>query len=1083
MTDDETFPFKIPNLFFSDFNCRVDRLEQKTRYGYQRFMKPRRLIGRQIPLFTRSMKIGSVYGIVNIRIATDKENPTISRGLKGQPPTEFKSLSQFQQVLQKSVIKTHLKHTYNPDSVIIMPPIITVEKVYNEDDEDNNSKEKSKKKRKKKEKEIKPKPQSIQEINAEITLLLSHIVTQIEDVQLVTIAKLKDEEEARLKEIEKTKKIIEIEDENSPSELVVPCIIEEIIEEISNKNDFIISTEITHILTQLVAEVAHLTPPKPFTRVYPTIVNTIKDNKNNIPIYCHSYIRFERKRKLQLEQERIIKSAKEEEQMKLDQIQFEIMEAKINWYNSELLFIEEERRLLIEEEDKNKKIWRKENPENVWNFYEKPIFPGDVDKTDVFNCLKAAIDIVAIHEDLIGIMNELLIDVELNIESEKEMAAILAKLEADEKQDKEKNERELKKQKALAKKKRREENSDSDYSESESDNESEINENTDENIDINVSENTNENGDSDEVELSRVEDKPEEEEEEVEEEVEKENKEIDDDEDDEKERNIDAKDLEEENIDDKDSNDHNDKNVSSRVVYNSDGDDILPDHAEDNDNIENKESIVAEGIISNSNKETQEGGDVEDNDDDDTYTDTDIDIDRSALESRQSIRTIDTDATDATDNSDDETTIGTKSRPGTADTDSLTVGDDNNNNPLQVELDEDGNPILANSEEQQQEQVHINYFDNDEDDDLLGLGDGPQYENDENELQNKAFLKYAPGAEIEIEIYLPTDSTVLDGYVIPSTTVYRGKLNKDDLLKIIPNKEIIFSGLRAAYEEFYKEEYNLEQFLEIMKVWEYLGDEILSKSKWMLQYPVEEGGDHLYEGLLEKVHKVDILTNKVIKNIKPVKKDVNIYPPIPDIVLSWSLIFFNSFVKVRSKSEFRKVVKLQIVLYQDNDTFGIIAYDREMKDIYFLDCPTEVQINQVRMYRFLPLEVKNLNAKMFLQNAVVYCDDYDEDDKLIGRLEYTDEIEEDKLDIIEDDTAYANAAAEALLVATTKKEMLKEKSAAAALKKSDEQKLEKEKAERKKQKELEKKQSKSKEEGDDEGDDDEQVVNILRLHA
>jgi hypothetical protein len=934
MTDDETYPFKIPNLFFSDFNCRVDRLEQKTRCGYQRFMKPRRLIGRQLPLFTRSIKIDGVYGIVNIRIATDKENPTISRGLKGQPPIEFESLPQFQQVLQQSVLKTHLKHTYNPDPVIIIPTSINEEVVKKEEEDKNEDGDISndKKKKKKNKEKDKPKPKSSKEIKEEISLLLSHVVTQIEDIELAAATKLKEEEEAKLKEIEEKNKIIEIEDDNSPSELVVPNILQEIIEDISIKNDFIISTEISYILNQLVAEVANLTPPKPFTRVYPTILNTIIDNKNNnnnVPIYCHSYIGFERKRKLKLAQDIIIKLAKEEEQMKLDQIQFEIMEAKINWYNDELSFIEEERRLLREEEDKNRKIWMLDNPENIWNFYEKPIFPGDVDKADVFNCLTAVIDIVSIPEDLIGIMNELIIDVELNIESEKEMAALMAQLEADEKQEKERNEKELKEQKALAKKKRREENSDSDYSESESDNESEMNENTDDN--------TNENSDIDEIELSRIEDKTEEEEH--------------------REISIDKGGNEDDKNKEKMDGDNNKGNSNDNVVSNSDSDEILPDHADDNDNIENIEYIVPEVSISNNDSndgnDTQEGGD-----DDDTYTDTDID--RSALQSRQSVRTTATDATDYSDDDDDDddTTIGTKSRPGTADTsytadtDSLTVGDDDNILPLQsklkdvnpiLELDEDGNPIPVNTEETEQEQVHINYFEDDEDDDLLGLGEGAQYENDENELQNKAYFKYANGAEVEIEIYVPTDSIVLDGYVIPSTTIYRGRLNKDDLLKIIPDKEIIFSGLRAAYEEFYKEEYNLEHFLEIMKVWEYLGDEILSKSKWMLQYPVEEG-DNLYEGLLEKVHKVDILTNKVIKNIKPVEKDINIYPAIPDIVLSWSLIFFNSYVKVRSKSEFRKVVKLQIVLYQDNDTFGIIAYDREIKDIYFLDCPTEVCI-------------------------------------------------------------------------------------------------------------------------------------------
>jgi hypothetical protein len=136
------------------------------------------------------------------------------------------------------------------------------------------------------------------------------------------------------------------------------------------------------------------------------------------------------------------------------------------------------------------------------------------------------------------------------------------------------------------------------------------------------------------------------------------------------------------------------------------------------------------------------------------------------------------------------------------------------------------------------------------------------------------------------------------------------------------------------------------------------------------------------------------------------------------------------------------------------------------------------------MFRFLPPEVKNLNATMFLQNSVVYYDDYDEDDKLIGRLEYTDEIDEEELeDVMEDESAYADAAAQALLDAAEKKEMLRGKSEAAALKKSEELKLEKEKVERKKQKELEKKLSKLKDEGDDDQEeDDDQVVNILRLH-
>ncbi len=277
-------------------------------------------------------------------------------------------------------------------------------------------------------------------------------------------------------------------------------------------------------------------------------------------------------------------------------------------------------------------------------------------------------------------------------------------------------------------------------------------------------------------------------------------------------------------------------------------------------------------------------------------------------------------------------------------------------------------------------------------------------------LRTQNFItRIADNFSIEVTIYVPHDAHY-DSYLIPACTKFKASLVKDDLYRLLTNREQFFYCMNVCYFDFvHSADANEWQIMET--AWNNIADELVAKSRWGLRYasngPIEDN--------LSNIHKAEALLSIDATIVKPGNEpasDMLIWPPIPEVVLSWPALYYRKLIKIPSQVKDKPDPKFVTDIWYKYKRMGVICYDAENMDAYFVDLPDAALQATILTQHFSPFD-KSLSLSIFLQSSIVYVEKKDENGDVYNEVVYNDgDIDlEMSDDILEDDAAYEEAIA------------------------------------------------------------------------
>ena len=262
---------------------------------------------------------------------------------------------------------------------------------------------------------------------------------------------------------------------------------------------------------------------------------------------------------------------------------------------------------------------------------------------------------------------------------------------------------------------------------------------------------------------------------------------------------------------------------------------------------------------------------------------------------------------------------------------------------------------------------------------------------------------------IDVVIYVPQDA-YYDNYLIPACTTFRASLVKDDLYRILTDRDQFFYCMNVCYSG-YVHSADANEWGVMEAAWGSIADDLIAKSKWGLRYasngPIVDN--------LSNIHKAEALLSIDASIVKPgssASTDPLIWPPIPDVVLSWPVLYYRKLLKIPSQVASKPDPKFLTDIWYKYKRMGVICYDMENMDAFFIDLPDSALASTTPTQHFTPFD-KSITLSIFLQSSLVYVENKDENGDVYNEVVYNDgEIDiEMTEDILEDDTAYEDAIA------------------------------------------------------------------------
>jgi hypothetical protein len=269
--------------------------------------------------------------------------------------------------------------------------------------------------------------------------------------------------------------------------------------------------------------------------------------------------------------------------------------------------------------------------------------------------------------------------------------------------------------------------------------------------------------------------------------------------------------------------------------------------------------------------------------------------------------------------------------------------------------------------------------------------------------------RIADNFSIEVTIYVPQDAHY-DSYLIPACTKFKASLVKDDLYRLLTNREQFFYCMNVCYFDYvHSADANEWQIMET--AWNNIADELVAKSRWGLRYasngPIEDN--------LSNIHKAEALLSIDATIVKPGNApalDMLIWPPIPEVVLSWPALYYRKLIKIPSQVKNKPDPKFVTDIWYKYKRMGVICYDAENMDAYFVDLP-DAALQATILTQYYPPFDQSLSLSIFLQSSLIYLEKKDENGDVYNEVVYNDgEMDlEMSDDILEDDAAYEEAIA------------------------------------------------------------------------
>ena len=262
---------------------------------------------------------------------------------------------------------------------------------------------------------------------------------------------------------------------------------------------------------------------------------------------------------------------------------------------------------------------------------------------------------------------------------------------------------------------------------------------------------------------------------------------------------------------------------------------------------------------------------------------------------------------------------------------------------------------------------------------------------------------------IDVMIYVPQDA-YYDNYLIPACTTFRASLVKDDLYRILSDRDQFIYCMNVCYSG-YVHSADANEWGAMEAAWSSIADDLVAKSKWGLRYasngPIVDN--------LSNIRKAEALLSIDASIVKPRNAsatDPLIWPPIPEVVLSWPVLYYRKLLKIPSQVTSKPDPKFLTDIWYKYKRMGVICYDTENMDAFFIDLPDSTLAATTPTQHLTPSE-KGMSLSIFLQSSLVYVQTKDEDGDVFNEVVYNDggiDIEMSE-DILEDDAAYEDAIA------------------------------------------------------------------------
>jgi hypothetical protein len=211
---------------------------------------------------------------------------------------------------------------------------------------------------------------------------------------------------------------------------------------------------------------------------------------------------------------------------------------------------------------------------------------------------------------------------------------------------------------------------------------------------------------------------------------------------------------------------------------------------------------------------------------------------------------------------------------------------------------------------------------------------------------------------MDFEFYVPNESQV-EGHVIAPFSIFTVTISKEDIFFLVNNEYIprLHVALTVLNDGFFLNA-SQEQLSSIQEDWTFLCADIISSARFKIRYR-ESSVD---SDLITKVHKADqLLSIDAIKS-NILCPDVNVWPPLPYVVLSFPMgAVYNKNIVIQSMDEHRQKPILQASMWIKGNTMGVIAVDSLKKDIYFMEPSKAIQKAQFEKETHFGLKERGSN--------------------------------------------------------------------------------------------------------------------------
>ena len=231
---------------------------------------------------------------------------------------------------------------------------------------------------------------------------------------------------------------------------------------------------------------------------------------------------------------------------------------------------------------------------------------------------------------------------------------------------------------------------------------------------------------------------------------------------------------------------------------------------------------------------------------------------------------------------------------------------------------------------------------------------------------------------LHMELYVPCGASVYC-YPLQQASVYKVSFTKFDIARVVKDKLLFFYVLRAMYEDFWSSPTDGD--LQSMQLaWERFCDDLLDQARWRLLFEtaaVRSGDDPPRSDDIQS--KIYYAESQCYYNFKSDADEqappaVNIWPPVPCVVLSWPSTVVRKTCRFQSACPGVVNPQLQLTLAAKGENLYIVVYDLARPDIYFARPGWELQKGHSQKLVFMRKFDQVFDTATWLSTALVYSE-------------------------------------------------------------------------------------------------------------